>query len=133
MRKRGTIYREYVEPLLIAVVAALFIRQFVVEAFKIPSGSMIPTLRIGDHLLVNKFVYGPRIPFTDLRIFTWKEPKRGEIIVFRYPEDETKNFIKRVVGVPGDKVQIIRGRLMINDTPVSIVELNVPEEEQRDA
>ncbi len=118
IRKRGTVYREYIEPFLIAVVAALFIRQFVVEAFKIPSGSMIPTLRIGDHLLVNKFVYGPRIPFTDLRIFTWKEPKRGEIIVFRYPEDEKKNFIKRVVGLPGDKVQIAQGRLLINDQPV---------------
>ncbi|MGE5809361.1 MAG: signal peptidase I, partial [Nitrospirota bacterium] len=97
MQKKKSFYREWVEPFLIAAVVALFIRQFVVEAFKIPSGSMIPTLTIGDHLLVNKFIYGPRIPFTDSRIFTWQEPKRGDIIVFKYPENETKNFIKRVV------------------------------------
>lgn len=114
-------YKEWVEPFLIAAVVALFIRQFVVEAFKIPSGSMIPTLTIGDHLLVNKFIYGPRIPFTDIRIFTWKEPQRGEIIVFKYPEDESKNFIKRVVGLPGDKIEIKKGTLFINDRPVSTV------------
>jgi signal peptidase I len=114
-------YKEWVEPFLIAAVVALFIRQFVVEAFKIPSGSMIPTLTIGDHLLVNKFIYGPRIPFTDIRIFTWKEPQRGEIIVFKYPEDESKNFIKRVVGLPGDKIEIKKGTLLINDRPVSTV------------
>jgi signal peptidase I len=99
-QKKKSFYKEWIEPFLIAAIVALFIRQFVVEAFKIPSGSMIPTLTIGDHLLVNKFVYGPRIPFTDTRIFSWKEPKRGEIIVFKYPQGEDKNFIKRVVGVP---------------------------------
>lgn len=117
-------YKEWVEPFLIAAIVALFIRQFVVEAFKIPSGSMIPTLTIGDHLLVNKFVYGPRIPFTDTRIFSWKEPKRGDIIVFKYPENEDKNFIKRVIGLPGDKIQISSGKLLINDEVV-------PFEEQR--
>ncbi len=116
---KKTIYKEWIEPFLIAAVVALFIRQFVVEAFKIPSGSMIPTLTIGDHLLVNKFIYGPRIPFTDSRLFTWKEPKRGDIIVFKFPQDESKNFIKRVIGVPGDKIQIIHGRLTINDQVVS--------------
>src|SRR5512146_1347652 len=121
--KRKSIYKEWIEPLLIALVVALVIRQFVVEAFKIPSGSMIPTLAIGDHLLVNKFVYGPRIPFTDTRFFTWKEPKRGDIIVFKYPENEDKNFIKRVVGLPGDKIQIVSGKLMINDQPVLIKDL----------
>ena len=82
-QKKKSFYKEWIEPFLIAAVAALFIRQFVAEAFKIPSGSMIPTLTIGDHLLVNKFIYGPRIPFTDTRLFAWKEPKRGEIIVFK--------------------------------------------------
>ena len=120
VRRKGSIYREYIEPFLIAAVVALFIRQFAVEAFKIPSGSMIPTLRVGDHLLVNKFVYGPRIPWMDTRFFDWKEPKRGEIIVFRYPQDEKKNFIKRIVGVPGDKIQIVNGILMINDQRVHI-------------
>ena len=118
--QKKSFYKEWIEPFLIAAVVALFIRQFVVEAFKIPSGSMIPTLTIGDHLLVNKFVYGPRIPFTDSRIFAGKEPKRGEIIVFKYPENEQKNFIKRVIGLPGDKIQIIDGRLFINDQPVPV-------------
>jgi signal peptidase I len=119
--KHKSFYKEWIEPFLIAAVVALFIRQFAVEAFKIPSGSMIPTLDIGDHLLVNKFVYGPRLPFTDIRIFTWKEPKRGDIIVFKYPENETKNFIKRVVGLPGDKIEIKKGILFINDQPVPVI------------
>jgi len=120
-RKKKSFYKEWIEPFLVAAVIALFIRQFGVEAFKIPSGSMKPTLTIGDHLLVNKFIYGPRIPFTDSRIFIWKEPKRGEVIVFKYPEDESKDFIKRVVGVPGDKIEIKRGVLFINDQPVKVV------------
>lgn len=123
-RQKKSFYKEWIEPFLIAAVIALFIRQFIVEAFKIPSGSMIPTLTIGDHLLVNKFVYGPRIPFTDKRLFSGETPKRGEIIVFKYPEDEKKNFIKRVVGVPGDKIQIVKGRLFINDQPVEITPVN---------
>jgi signal peptidase I len=123
--RKKSFYKEWVEPFLIAAVVALFIRQFVVEAFKIPSGSMIPTLTIGDHLLVNKFIYGPRIPFTDTRIFTWKEPKRGEIIVFKYPENESKNFIKRVVGLPGDKIEIKNGILFINDQPVPVTDVGV--------
>ncbi len=124
--KKKSFYKEWIEPFLIAAVVALFIRQFVVEAFKIPSGSMIPTLTIGDHLLVNKFVYGPRIPFTDTRIFTWKEPKRGDIIVFKYPQDESKNFIKRVIGVPGDKIQIVNGKLENNDQVVAITPTGAP-------
>ncbi len=123
IKKKKSFYREWIEPFLIAAVVALFIRQFGVEAFKIPSGSMIPTLAIGDHLLVNKFIYGPRIPFTDSRIFTWKEPKRGEIIVFKYPEDESKNFIKRVIGLPGDKIEIKNGKLFINDQPAPVAEV----------
>jgi len=84
---------------------------------------MIPTLTIGDHLLVNKFLYGPRIPFTDIRFFSGKEPKRGDIIVFKFPEDESKNFIKRVVGVPQDKVEIRKGLLLINDQPVPVTDV----------
>jgi len=121
--KNKSFYKEWVEPFLIAAVVALFIRQFAAEAFKIPSGSMIPTLTVGDHLLVNKFVYGPRIPFTDIRIFTGKEPKRGEIIVFKYPKDEDKNYIKRVVGLPGDKIELRKGKLFINDELVTITAL----------
>ncbi|HEX9019904.1 MAG TPA: signal peptidase I [Nitrospirota bacterium] len=124
--RQKSFYKEWIEPFLIAAVVALFIRQFVVEAFKIPSGSMIPTLTIGDHLLVNKFIYGPRIPFTDTRFFTWHEPKRGEIIVFKYPENEDKNFIKRVVGLPGDKIEIRDGALFINDQAVRITPARPP-------
>jgi len=127
IRRKKTFYKEWIEPFLIAAIIALFIRQFGVEAFKIPSGSMIPTLTIGDHLLVNKFIYGPRIPFTDTRIFTWKEPKRGEIIVFKYPEDESKNFIKRVVGLPGDKIEIRKGKLFINDQVVQVTPIEAPD------
>jgi signal peptidase I len=119
--KKRSFFKEWIEPFLIAAVVALFIRQFVVEAFKIPSGSMIPTLDIGDHLLVNKFIYGPRIPFTDTRIFTWKEPQRGDVIVFKYPQNESKDFIKRVVGLPGDKLEIKNGSLFINDQLVPII------------
>lgn len=133
IQKHKSFYKEWVEPFLIAAIVALFIRQFVVEAFKIPSGSMIPTLTIGDHLLVNKFIYGPRIPFTDTRIFTWKEPKRGEIIVFKYPENESKNFIKRIVGLPGDKIEIKKGILFINDQPVPIIAEGPLEEKEQGA
>jgi signal peptidase I len=125
MHKKKSFYKEWIEPFLIAAVVALFIRQFVVEAFKIPSGSMIPTLLIGDHLLVNKFIYGPRIPFTDTRLFTWEQPKRGDIIVFKYPENESKDFIKRVIGLPGDKIEIKDGVLFINDQPVKVKELGL--------
>jgi len=131
--KKKSFYKEWVEPFLIAAVVALFIRQFGVEAFKIPSGSMIPTLTIGDHLLVNKFLYGPRIPFTDSRFFTGAEPKRGDIIVFKFPEDESKNFIKRVIGVPGDKIEIRKGTLLINDQQVQISELKDDREKAQGA
>lgn len=121
VKQNRSFYKEWIEPFLIAAVIALVIRQFALEAFKIPSGSMIPTLTVGDHLLVNKFVYGPRIPFTDRRIFAWKTPQRGDIIVFKYPQDESKNYIKRVIGVPGDKIQMVKGVLSINDQPVEVM------------
>ncbi|MHC1791657.1 signal peptidase I [Solidesulfovibrio sp.] len=97
---------EYLEALAVALVLAFFIRTFVVQAFKIPSGSMLDTLLIGDHLLVNKFLYGTRIPFTDTVVMPLEEPQRGDVIVFEFPEDTTKDFIKRIVGVPGDVVEM---------------------------
>jgi signal peptidase I len=113
IRKKSTI-REYAESIIIALVLALVIRTFVIQAFKIPSGSMEPTLQIGDHLLVNKFIYGVKIPFTSLNLFPWKSPQRGDVIVFIYPLEPDKDFIKRVIGVGGDTVRIVNKRLYIN-------------------
>ncbi len=107
--------KEYLEPIVIAVLIALFIRTFIVQAFKIPSSSMEPTLLVGDHILVNKFIYGVKIPFTDAKIFQLKNPKRGDIIVFIYPRDHSKDFIKRVIAMEGEKVEILRNKIYIND------------------
>lgn len=112
--KKKSLVREYAESILIAVILALIIRAFVVQAFKIPSGSMEDTLQVGDHLLVNKFIYGPTIPFTDTRLFKIRDPRQGDVIVFEYPEDPSKDFIKRVIGVPGDVVQGINKKVYIN-------------------
>ena len=104
--KRKSIFREYLEAIGIALLAALFIRTFIVQAFKIPSGSMIPTLQIGDHILVNKMVYGVRIPFWGRYIVRYGKPSQGDVVVFVYPKDRSKDFIKRVIGVEGDLVEI---------------------------
>jgi signal peptidase I len=117
MRNKSVI-REYVEAIVIAILLALCIRTFVVQAFKIPSGSMLPTLQIGDHLLVNKFIYGIKMPFTGKVILPWKNPVRGDVVVFRFPKDRDIDYIKRVVGVAGDKVEIVHKKLMINDAEV---------------
>jgi len=108
-------YKEYLEPIIIAVLIALFIRAFIIQAFKIPSSSMEPTLLVGDYLLVNKFLYGIKIPFTDMKLFQFKKPKRGDIVVFIYPKDRSKDFIKRVIGTEGEKVEVIRNKIYIND------------------
>ena len=97
---------EYLEALAVALILAFVIRTFVVQAFKIPSGSMLDTLLIGDHLLVNKFLYGTRIPFTDKVIMPLEDPQRGDVIVFEFPEDTSKDFIKRSIGPPGDVVEM---------------------------
>jgi len=114
MEKRKFI-KEYLEPIAIAILIALFIRTFVVQAFKIPSSSMEPTLQVGDHLLVNKFIYGIRFPFIGTKYFQFKTPQRGDIIVFVYPKDRSKDFIKRVIGTEGEKVQIVRNKIYINN------------------
>jgi signal peptidase I len=114
MGKRKII-KEYVEPIAIAILIALFIRTFVVQAFKIPSSSMEPTLQVGDHLLVNKFIYGIKFPFIGTKYFQFKKPQRGDIIVFIYPKDRSKDFIKRVIGTEGEKVQIVHNKIYINN------------------
>ena len=111
--RKGEI-REYAESIGIAVAVALLLRAFVVEAFKIPSGSMIPTLMVGDHIFVNKFVYGPLVPWTDRRVFTRLPPQRGDVMVFKFPENKDQDFIKRVIAVPGDTLEAINGRPIIN-------------------
>lgn len=100
------VVRDYAEALIIALILAFFIRSFVVQAFKIPSGSMLETLQIGDQLLVNKFLYGVKLPFTDITLIPVSDPEHGDIIVFRYPRDESKDYIKRVIGLPGDTLEM---------------------------
>ena len=117
-RRKG-VWRENIEAILVAVVIALFIRTFVVQAFKIPSGSMKQTLQIGDHILVNKFVYGIKIPYLRKTIIPIKNPQRGDIVVFKYPVDPNKDFIKRVVGIPGDVIEIRDKQLYVNGQKVN--------------
>ncbi len=116
MRKKS-VFREYAEAAAIAVLLALFIRTFVVQAFKIPSGSMEPTLLVGDHILVNKFIYGVKIPFIRKTIIPVSDPQREDVLVFIYPVDKSKDFIKRVIGLPGDTIEMIGSRLYINGQP----------------
>lgn len=103
--------RENFEAVVIALVLALFIRTFIIQAFKIPSGSMLETLQIGDHILVSKFIYGVKMPFTGKTLIPLSNPKKDDIIVFSYPVDPSKDFIKRVVAVGGDTMEI-RDRLI---------------------
>ena len=104
--KTKSIYREYGEAIIIAIILALFIRTYVVQAFKIPSGSMIPTLQIGDHILVNKFIY------------RFEKPERGDIMVFKYPKDPSRDFIKRLIGIPGDVLEVRNKLVFINGDPL---------------
>ncbi|MCI5066283.1 signal peptidase I [bacterium] len=111
----------FVKTIGILLLLAIFIRGTLIEAFKIPSGSMIPTLRIGDHILVSKLSYGIRLPFVEKLIFQYAEPERGDIVVFtrvdesRTIEDESRdNVIKRVIGIPGDEIEVQRNRLYVN-------------------
>lgn len=118
---------EYTKAIVTALILALIIRTFVVQAFKIPSGSMLPTLLIGDHLLVNKFIYGTKIPFTDKRILQVTKPQRGDIVVFRYPEDPDRDFIKRIIAVEGDIIggmnkKVVLNREILNEPYIQHVE-----------
>ncbi len=112
-KKKSTL-REYSEAILVALLLALFIRTFVVQAFKIPSGSMLNTLLIGDHLLVNKFIYGIKNPFNGSTWIPLKAPERGDIVVFKYPLNPDQDYIKRVVGVEGDQVEIKDKKVYVN-------------------
>ncbi len=116
--KRKSIVREWVESILVAFILAMVIRTFVIQAFKIPTGSMRTTLLEGDLILVNKFIYGAKVPFTDLNLPALRQPNRSDVIVFIYPESPKKDFIKRLVGLPGETVEIKNGTVYINDKPL---------------
>ena len=112
--KKKSVFREYAEAAAIAVILALFIRTFVIQAFKIPSGSMIPTLLVGDHILVNKFIYGIKLPFANKTIVPISTPQRDDVIVFIFPQDKSKDFIKRVIGLPGEILKMVDRKIYIN-------------------
>jgi signal peptidase I len=112
--RKKSLVREYAEAIIIAILMALVIRQFAVQAFTIPSGSMMNTLLIGDYILVNKFLFGPEIPFTDKHLPGLRAPERGDVIVFKYPNDEARDFIKRIVAIGGDTVQVRDNRVWLN-------------------
>ena len=115
---KKSVAREYLESIVVAVVLALFIRTFTVQAFKIPTGSMETNLLIGDHLLVNKLVYSPSAGPLEASLLGKKPIERGHVVVFKYPEDPTRDFIKRVIGLPGETVEIRNKQVFINGRPL---------------
>jgi signal peptidase I len=116
-RKKSAV-RDWIESIVIAFILAMFIRTFIIQAFKIPTGSMRPTLLEGDAILVNKFIYGAKIPFTDWSFPAVRQPRRGDVIVFIYPNEPKKDFIKRMIGLGKDSVEIKNGTVYINDKPL---------------
>ena len=115
---KKSVAREYLESVVVAVILALFIRTFAVQAFKIPTGSMEPNLLIGDHLLVNKVVYSPSFGPLEDRLLGKKPVERRHVVVFKFPEDPTRDFIKRVIGLPGETVEIKEKVVYINGQPL---------------
>lgn len=119
MKSKKRLLWEYTEAIITALILALLIRAYIIQAFKIPSGSMIPTLVIGDHILVNKFLYGTKIPFSETMVLEFTKPEKGDIIVFKYPEDPARDFIKRVVAVEGDVVESKNKAIYVNGKQTS--------------
>jgi signal peptidase I len=111
---KKAVVREYFESLVIAVALALFVRTFVFQAFKIPTGSMEPNLLVGDHLIVNKMIFSPTMTGVERAILPHRDIHRGDVIVFKFPQDPTRDFIKRVIGLPGDQLELRRKKLYIN-------------------
>lgn len=118
--------------LILSIGIALFIRWALIEAYVIPSGSMLPTLLIHDHIFVNKFIYGIRAPFSKKWMVKFQDPKRGEILVFKYPEDESTFYIKRIIGLPGDVISYVQGELFINDKKIETKPPTAEEEKAMD-
>src|SRR3954463_11751408 len=115
---KKSVLREYFESIVIAVILALFVRTWVVQAFKIPTGSMENNLLIGDHLLVNKFIFGPTPLAIGRAVLPVRAPRRGDIIVFKYPDEPERDFIKRVIGLPGETVELRNKKVYINGQPI---------------
>jgi signal peptidase I len=116
---KKSVLREYAESLIIAVILALFVRTWVFQAFKIPTGSMEPNLLIGDHLIVNKMIFSPAATFIERALLPRRDIRRGDIIVFKYPEEPERDFIKRVIGLPGDRLELRRKTVYINGEPLA--------------
>lgn len=117
---REPVVVEYARSFFPILLAVLVLRSFVVEPFRIPSGSMLPTLHIGDFILVEKYAYGLRLPVINTKVLNVGEPQRGDVVVFRYPKDPSLDYIKRIIGLPGDHIRYERKRLYINGTPVDL-------------
>ncbi|MEZ5319983.1 MAG: signal peptidase I [Vicinamibacterales bacterium] len=118
MTQKRSVLREYTESLVIAVVLALFVRTFVFQAFKIPTGSMENNLLVGDHLIVNKMIFAPTASALERAILPGRPIRRGDVIVFKYPKDPERDFIKRVIGLPGDRLELRRKQIYIDDQPL---------------
>jgi signal peptidase I len=115
---KKSVPREYFESLVIAVILALFVRTWVFQAFKIPTGSMENNLLIGDHLIVNKMIFPPTMTGLERAVLPRRDIRRGDVIVFKYPEDPERDFIKRVIGLPGERLELRRKKIYINDKPI---------------
>src|SRR5881396_3826980 len=115
---------EYPKSFFPVILIVFLLRSFLVEPFKIPSGSMVPTLVVGDFILVNKFAYGIRVPLVNKKVMEVGSPRRGDVMVFRYPEDPSLDYIKRVVGLPGDRIEYRNKRLFINGTQVPVRQID---------
>jgi len=125
LQKKEPLIIEYSRAFFPVLLAVLVLRGFLFEPFRIPSGSMMPTLLVGDFILVNKFSYGLRLPVTHHKVTSGDKPKRGDVVVFRYPQDESQDYIKRIIGLPGDHVSYYNRRLSINGEALNIEEDHV--------
>lgn len=117
--KKKSALREWVDSIAIALVLAIFVRVFFFELYKIPTSSMVPVLIPGDRILVSKIIYGPRVPFLGVRIPGYREPQRGEVIVFISPPERSKSYVKRVIALPGERIEIIHGSVFIDGEEIT--------------